>query len=192
MDSRLFCRLAAGLLALALAGAASADARGDLHAAFRKNLAAKTYRATMTDLASGKQVSVVEFQAPDRYRISVAGGPTTVIAGGVMYLDMQGQKMKVPVPKGMLENYRSDAALKQMQTDTVIRAAGAGTVGALPARRYRWTSTGKKTSVGDAWVDLKSGYVLQVESAADARSRAGAVRVRYSDFNSAAIRIAPP
>lgn len=184
--------LAAGLLALSCAGAAAADPRGELRGAFQKNLALKSYRATMTDLASGKQVSKVEFQAPDRFRISVAGGPTSVIAGGFMYMDAGGRPMKVPLPPGMMANYRSDAAWKQMEKDTLIRAVGPAAVGAEPARKFHWITSGKNASTGDVWVSLKSGHVLQVETAPQPGSKAGGVRVRYSDFNDPAIRISPP
>ena len=184
-------RTCAALLALAFAGQAAADARADLHAAFQKNMSAKTYRATMTDLATGKQMSTVEFQAPDRYRIQVSGGPTSVIAGGNMYLQVNGQSMKVPLQPGMMEKFRSDAAWKQMEKDTLIKDAGAGTVGAEAARKFHWISSGKHPSTGDVWVGLKSGYVLQVETTDAAGSKKGAVRVHYGDFNSA-IRITPP
>jgi outer membrane lipoprotein-sorting protein len=184
-------RICAGLLALAFAGQAAADARADLHAAFQKNLSAKTYRATMTDLATGKQVSTVEFQAPDRYRIQVSGGPTSVIANGSMYMQVNGQSMKVPLPAGTLEKFRSDAAWKQMEKDTLIRESAPGTVGAEPARKFHWITSGAHPSTGDAWVGIKSGYVLQVETTDAAGSRKGAVRVHYGDFNSA-ISIAPP
>jgi outer membrane lipoprotein-sorting protein len=181
--------LFAGLFALSFAGSALADARADLHAAFQKNMSAKTYRAAMTALDTGKAFSTVEFQAPDRYRIKVEGGPESVIAGGNMYMQVNGQSMKVPLQPGMLEKFRSDAAWKQMEKDTLIQAAGAGTVGTEPARKFHWITSGKHPSTGDVWVGVKSGYVLQVETA---ESKRGAVRVRYSDFNSAAIRIAPP
>ena len=180
-------RICAGLLALAVAGPAAADARADLRAAFQKNMAAKSYRATMTDLGTGKQVSTVEFQAPDRYRIK-AQGMESVIAGGHMYMQVNGQPMKVPLQPGMVEKFRSDAAWKQMEQDTLIRDAGPATVGAEPARKFHWITSGKHASTGDAWVSLKSGHVIQVETG---ESKKGAVRVRYSDFNGA-IRIAPP
>jgi hypothetical protein len=190
-------RLAAGLLAVAVfaqafAGPAAADTRGDLHAAFRKNLAAKAYRATITDLASGKQVSSVEFQAPDRYRITPAGGPASVVADGKMHMQVNGRTMSMPLPAGMLEQLRSDSAWKQMEKDTLIRDAGVGAVAGEPARKYHWISSGKNASTGDAWVSLKSGRVIQVETAAQPGSKAGAVRVRYTDFDSAAIRIEAP
>jgi hypothetical protein len=74
-------------------------------------------------------------QAPDRYRIKVEGGPESVIAGGNMYMQVNGQSMKVPLQPGMLEKFRSDAAWKQMEKDTLIQGGGAGTVGAEPARK---------------------------------------------------------
>jgi outer membrane lipoprotein-sorting protein len=185
-------RLAAGLLALAFAGTAAADARADLHAAFMKNMAARSYRATITDLGTGKQVSSVEFQAPDRYRISSAGGPTSVIADGKMNMEVNGSRMSMPLPAGMMEKLRSDSAWKQMEKETLIRDAGLGTVGAEPARKYHWISSGKNASTGDAWVSVSSGRVIQVETAKQPGSKAGAVRVRYTDFDSAAIRIELP
>lgn len=186
------CRLSVALLALAFAGGAAADARSDLHAAFLKNMAAKSYRASMTDLGTGKPVSTVEFQAPDRYRISVAGGPTSVIANGNMYMQVNGRSMSMPLPKGMLENYRSDAAWKNMESETLIRDAGPGMVGAEPARKFHWITSGKNASTGDAWVGVTSGRVIQVETASKPGAKATGVRVRYSDFDSPAIRISPP
>jgi outer membrane lipoprotein-sorting protein len=184
-------RICAALAALAFAGGAAADARADLHAAFQKNMSARTYRATMTDLATGKQVSTVEYQAPDRYRIQVSGGPTSVIANGNMYMQVNGQSMKVPLQPGMLEKFRSDGAWKQMEKDTLIKETGPGTVGAEAARKFHWITSGKHASTGDVWVGLKSGYVLQVETTDAAGSKKGAVRVHYGDFNSA-ISISPP
>ena len=185
-------RLSAGLIALALAGTAAADARSDLHAAFMKNLSAKTYRATMTDLASGRQVSTVEFQAPDRYRVTPTGAPASVIADGAMYLQINGKPMRVPLQPGMLEKVRSDAAWKQMEADTLLRELGPAMLGAQPARKFHWITSGKNASTGDVWVDVKSGHVVQVETAEKPGSKAGAVRVVYSAFDDPAIRIATP
>jgi outer membrane lipoprotein-sorting protein len=177
--------LAAVLLCLAAGAAAAGDARTALQAAFGKTLAAKSYRATMTDLKTGKQVSMVEFQAPDRYRVSVPGGPTSVIAGGNMYVVVNGQAMKVPLPAGMKEQLRGDSGFRRLEASSLFSDLGPGTVGAEPARKYHWVSTGKGGGSGDAWVSLRTGQVLQVDSE-------GKVRVRYSDFNSPSIRIATP
>ena len=68
-------RALVALLALAFAGVACADARQELHAAFARNVALKSFKATMVDLSSNKTVSVVEFQAPDRFRVTPTGMP---------------------------------------------------------------------------------------------------------------------
>jgi hypothetical protein len=171
-------RCFAGLIALACAGNAAADARSDLHAAFMKNLSAKTYRATMTDLGTGRQLSTVEFQAPDRYRVTATGAPASVIAEGAMYLQINGKSMRVPLQPGMLEKFRSDAAWKQMESNTLIRELGPALLGTEPARRFHWISSGKNASTGDVWKEPGS--------------KAGAVRVVYSAFDDPAIRIATP
>jgi hypothetical protein len=78
-----------------------------------------------------------------------------------------------------------------MEKETLIKDAGPGTVGAQPAHKYHWISSGKHASSGDVWVGVPSGRVIQVETSKDG-SKKGAVRVQYSDFDSATIQIAPP
>jgi hypothetical protein len=179
---RPFC---VALLCLALPVPVLADARSELHAAFAKNLALKSYRAQMTDLSTGKPVSTVEFQAPDRYRISVPGRPTSLVANNTMYLEVNGKSLTLALPAGLLDQYRSDATFRRLEAKTRFTDLGAGTVGTEPARKYHWDASGRDTTAGDAWVSVRTGLVLQVESA-------GKVRVTYSDFNSPAIRIEPP
>ena len=106
-------------------------------------------------------------------------------------MQVNGQSMKVPLPAGTMEKFRSDSAWKQMEKDTLISERAPGTVGAEPARKFHWITSGAHPSTGDVWVGVKSGYVLQVETTEAAGSKKGAVRVHYGDFNSA-ISIAPP
>ena len=108
-----------------------------------------------------------------------------------MYMDVNGQHMKVPMKPGMLEQFRSDAAWKQMEKQTLIQDAGAGMVDAEPAHKFHWISSGEHPSTGDVWVSAASGHVIQVETSKGG-SKKGAVRVRYSDFDSAKIRIDAP
>ena len=70
---------------LAVAGvAAAADARQELHAAYRKMMAATAFKATLVDLGTGKTAMTMEFQAPDRYRMTVPGQPSQLIIGVVV------------------------------------------------------------------------------------------------------------
>jgi len=180
------------LLGLTFAGTAAADPRGEVHAAFLKNLSAKAYRSTITDLQTGKTVATVEFQAPDRFRIVPANGPTTIIAGDRMYVTLNGRAAVVPLPAGMMGQYRSDAMWKRMESNTLISDGGLGAVGVEPAHKYHWVGSGKDAGSGDVWVSVKSGRVVQAQTAPDPGHKAGAVRVSYTDFDSTAIAIAPP
>ncbi len=180
------------LLAFAVAAPALADGRQELHSAFSNNLKLKSYKATMTDLTTNKVMSTVEFQAPDRFRVAAAGQPPSVMIGDTMYLNAGGQMMKIPMPKNTLSQYRNEATLKELAGKMTVESLGPGTVGALPARKYRWKSAGKDASTTTAWVGIGSGHVLQVETAGKMAGKPYSMRVSYSDFNSPKIRIAPP
>jgi outer membrane lipoprotein-sorting protein len=189
-----FVRIAlAALLALSFAGTASADPRQDLHKAFARNLGLKTFKATMTDLASNKTISVVEFQAPDRYRITVPGQPPSLIIGDAMYINANGQSMKVPMPKGSFGQFRNEQALAELEKGTGVEDLGPGLVGQEPARRYRFRSgTGKQQSSSTVWVGTRSGLILRVETSGKNGSTPFSMRVAYTDFDNRAIRIANP
>ncbi len=59
-------RLLLACLALGLVAPAAADPRQDLRMAYVSNLALKSYKATMIDVASNQTLSTFEFQAPAR------------------------------------------------------------------------------------------------------------------------------
>lgn len=188
----MFRRALAAFLALTFAASAAADVRQELHAAFVKNLALKSFKATMVDLASNRTVSTVEFRAPDRYRVTAAGQPPSLIIGDTMYLQRAGQFMKIPVPKQMLGQYRNEAAIKDLEKGMAVESLGPGAVGTEAARKYRWLNAGKQQSTSTVWIGVRSGHVLQVETSGKVAGKPFAMRVLYTDFNSPAIRIDAP
>ena len=183
----------AALLFLSFATAASADPRQDLHKAFVKNMALKTFKATMTDLSTNKTVSVMEFQAPDRYRVTVTGQPPSLIIGDYMYMSAGGKSMKMPLPKGSFGQFRNEQALSDLEKGATVEALGPGLVGKEPALRYRFRSAaGKQQSTSIVWVGVRSGLVLQVETSGKNGAQPFSMRVAYSDFDNRAISIAAP
>ena len=186
-------RTLVALLALSFAGLACADARQELHAAFARNIALKSFKATMLDLSSNKTVSVVEFQAPDRFRVTPTGMPSSVIIGDTMYMNAGGQVMKVPMPKGKFTNLRNQDAMKELEKGTTVESLGLGRVGSQPARTYRFLSAkdgGQYTST--VWVGVASGQVLQLETSGKTAGKSFSMRMLYTDFNSPTIKINPP
>jgi outer membrane lipoprotein-sorting protein len=187
------CLAAAGLACLAVAPPAAADDRQALHRAFVQNLKLKSFKATMTDLKTNKLVAVMEFQAPDRYRMTPAGQAPMVIVGDTMYMSQGGQVMKLPMPKGSLSQFRNEDAIRDLEKGTVVRALGPGMVGGQPAMKYGFDNvTGKTQSRSVAWIGARSGHVLMVETTGKAGGREQSMRIAYSDFDSPAIRIVPP
>lgn len=189
----MFRRTLAALLAFAFASCAWADARTELHTAFVHNLALKSFRAKMVDLGSNRAVSTIEFQAPDRFRVTLNGQPPSLLIGDTMYMNRNGRSMKIPMPKQMLGQYRNEAAIADLEKGSKVESLGPGMVGAEAARKYRFTTTsGQHAATSTAWVGVRSGNVLQLETSGKMAGKPYAMRVSYSDFNSPAIRISIP
>jgi outer membrane lipoprotein-sorting protein len=186
----------AALATLALAGPVRADDRQDLHQAYRKMMSLTRFKATMVELPSGKTVMTMEYQAPDRYRMSMPGQPPQLIIGDTMVMTMNGQTMRVPMPKGSLPKMRNEDALREIEKGSLVTSEGMGAVGGQPARIYRHTTqVNGKPGQTLVWVGVASGLPLQVETRG-AGSKNGVrgkdVRLLYSDFNSPKIRIDAP
>ena len=189
----MFRRIAVAALALCFAGSALADARGDLHTAYLKMLSLKTYKATMVDMGSSRTISTVEFQAPDRMRMTMENRMTTIVVGDTMYMTVNGRSMVVPMPKGTLSKYRNEDTLREIEKGAVVTSEGPGMVGSQPARKYRFRTVYKgHPSDSVAWVGVASGLVLQVETSSSQGGKAANMRMLYSDFNNPAIRISKP
>ena len=93
--------LALAAIALAIAGVASAGPREDLHAAFSKFLAQTSFRGDIDGKMAGRSShSTIEFQAPDRVRVTSDGRPPVVMIGNTMYMNTNGHAMKVPMTGG--------------------------------------------------------------------------------------------
>ena len=185
--------LAVTLLAFAFTTVAVADTRQELHAAFVHNLALKSFKSTMIDLIQNKTFSTVEFQAPDRYRVTAMGRPPSLIIGNFMYLENAGKFMKIPLPKQMLGQFRNEAAIAELEKGSNVESLGLGMVGTEAARKYRFVSIKEKqTSTSIIWVSVRNGYVLQAEISGGTSGKPFSMRVLYSDFNSNSIKINAP
>lgn len=186
--------LLALLLALAAAPFATAGPREELQAAFVKFLAAKSFRATLFDPGRGQALGELEFVAPDRYRIRMAGdGPTQVVIGDTLYMDMGGRSMKLPVPAGEITaKYRDRGVLDRLRRDLEVTALGSERVDGEPARIYRYATTEGGRATVKTWVSEASGMPLQFETSGAEAGVRQTVRVRYRDYDDPSIRIDPP
>ncbi|MEP7044063.1 MAG: hypothetical protein ABI843_13450 [Dokdonella sp.] len=178
----LFCQLA------------TATPKDELHAAFTKFLAARSFRATVTDLKKGEQVSTMEFLAPDRYRIQSSKGPSQLIIGDSMYMEMQGKLTRLPVPGvgKLVALYRNEDFLRETEGDMSVQALPDEPVDGEAAKVYRYTVSKPIKADATTWISVKSGLPLQTESSGSFMGTKSTTRVRYSGYDDPAIAIAAP
>jgi outer membrane lipoprotein-sorting protein len=185
--------LALSVLAVAVATSAWAGPKETVHDAFAKFLAAKSFRATVTDAKSGEQLSQLEFLAPDRYHMRSGKGPETIIVGEDAYMNMNGQLMKMPIPVGkLISQYRNEGTLRQMESGITVTELGADSTAGEPAHVYHYTVTEPAKADVKLWIADKTGMPLQIESQGTFMGHAATARIRYSDFNDPSIQIAAP
>jgi outer membrane lipoprotein-sorting protein len=187
------------LLALALAlctGLAAAAPRDELHQAFSRFLAAKSFRASVTDVKKGQQLSTLEFVAPDRYRIENGQGQMEqILIGGDAYTLIDGRRIKLPMPiqvDRIVGQYRNPAALDQLAQGLEVTALGTETVDGITTQVYSYTQTEPARSEVKVWVDTATGLPLQLESSGRFLRLKSTTRIRYYDFDDASIRVQAP
>ena len=116
-----------------------------------------------------------------------------LMIGDTMYMNAGGRSMKMPMPKNAVGQFRNEQAIADLEKGSKVEALGPALLGAVPTRKYRFTSSSdKQQSSSLAWVSVASGLVLQVETSGKNAGRPFAMRVAYSDYNSPAIRITAP
>ena len=184
------------LLASALfAGPAHADARDDLKAAFGKFLQATSFRATMTDLDTGKPVSQIEFVAPDRYAVTPAvGGMRQLIIGRTMHMDLGGRTMAIPLPEqANPSQYRNQKALDDLSSGIAVSQRPDSSEAGEPAKVYHFVSDVDGKPVESlTFVSKASGLPIQIQTQGSYGKKAFRYQIRYSHFNDPAIVINAP
>ncbi len=179
-------KLAMTALALAaalVAGAAHADARDDVVAAFHKVMEDGSYRMTMTaDTDQGPMETRMDVQWPDRFHMKHAGGEFIILPAGT-WMNAGGQWMKVPMNMSqMIDAYSKDAMEKGVDAIRDVTLVGEETVQGCDARHYRYNASGefmgvKSDSESEVWICEDSGLPVQMVSGE--RGKDARVRIVY-------------
>lgn len=184
------------VLALTLPGLAAAAPRDEVHAAFTRFLAATSFRASVTDVNKGQQLSTLEFVAPDRYHIRNGQGQMEqIIIGDDAYTLIDGRRVKLPMPikvGRIVGQYRNQQTLDELAEGLDVTALGEDRVDGIPARVYTYTVTEPARSEVKVWIGSASGLPLQLESQGRFMGVKSTTRVRYYDFDDPAIRVTAP
>lgn len=169
---------------------APADASAAVRAAYRKFLALKRYRATMSDAASGKETGTMEFVAPDRYRMRMGPAMEQVRIGDELYTTMGGKTMHSKAGADMPNPKEAGEKMLDAMNSAKVEAAGRDTVEGEPARVYRVTLTEPAPGESTLWVSERSGLPLKSETKIPGTPMQA--RIVYSDHDDPAIAIEAP
>lgn len=180
------------LLLVALPAAAAP--KDEVHTAFVRFLAMSSFKADVkTTVGAYKSKSVVEFQAPDRYRVINDGKPPSLIIAGTMYMNINGSLMKIPMPelKAMMAQYRNPDMLKQLESGISVESLGSETINNQLAKKYRYTTTQPQVTNNILWV-ASNGNIVQLETSGSMDKKPFMSLIQYSQHNSPAIKISSP
>ncbi len=182
------------MLLLFVALPAASAPRDEVHKVFVGFLAKTSFKAEINSTTGKyKAKSVVEFQAPDRYRVTSDGRPANLIIGGTMYMNMDGHLMKIPMPglQAMLAQYRNPDVLKELEAGTTVESLGTEIINKQVAKKYRYTTTKPQVTSNVLWV-AASGDIIQLEASGTMDKKPFHTLIQYSQFNSPSIKISAP
>lgn len=169
-----------------------AGPREEVNESIAKFAAARSYHADMEIAGATPVTGQLDFVAPDRYRMSMSGMGEQTIIGDTMHLNIQGQTMQVPLPKGTLSQWRDPARLAENASSMTVTALGSEALDGEAAKKYRVEHTQPRPSTMTLWIGA-DGYPRQI--LATGQGQAGetvTTTIRYSRFNDPDIRIEAP
>jgi hypothetical protein len=175
--------------AAAAAIAAAASPRDAVIAAMHRMVAARSYHADM-HLESGKagtRDTTLDFVAPDRFRMAMAGMGTQYIIGNTMYLDVHGRRIQAPAPAATLQQWRDPGRLAGIEATMTVDDQGSERIDGAAVHKYL-VRNDKPTPVEmTLWVD-DAGLPRQLAT----HTAIGSVTTRYSRFDDPTLAVEPP
>lgn len=132
----------------------------------------------------------MEFVAPDRYRLQTDEGVQTII-GDTFFLQRAGEVRQVPVPPGLLAQWRSPLPADATAAELQVEALGEERVAGQPARRYRVRHASAAPDGMLYWINA-AGLPVRIERQGQTQGKPFKVTVDYSRFDDPTLQIAVP
>jgi len=174
--------------ASALASPGSADAA--VKASMQRFVAARSFHAVMTLEGAQSMTTTMEFQAPDRYRLSMPAGTQTII-GDVMYMQVQGRTTRVPLAEDVLGQWRDPLRMEQSAQAMTATAQGSETIDGVPARKYLVRHGPPDETEITYWIGADD-LPLQLRHSGQSADKPYSMTLRYSRFDDPSITIDAP
>lgn len=159
----------------------------DAMARFR---AARAFEARMQLEGTRSQDSRLEYVAPDRYRLQLPMG-TQVVIGDTLYLQAEGRSERVPLPAGLLAQWRDPLQLQAGEA-LQVEDLGADPLDGQPAHLYRVIHPDPARPAMRLWIDADGRPRRIEQSGRDAGGADYRLQIDYSRFDDPALRIDAP
>lgn len=177
--------------AFLVSSAALAGPKEDMVAMSKKFLSLRSYHVTLINSDKRVPKTEMDFVAPDRYRIDMPPMGEQHMIGDTLYMTVDGRSMRMPMPKGMMTQWREPTRVFREVEKMQVEALGADTVNGKPTKKYRFTQTGATAVSTLMWVGA-DGYPVKMETTGGVGKRASTVTVFYSRYNDPSIKIDLP
>jgi len=132
----------------------------------------------------------LDYVAPDRYRLITDDGPQTIV-GGTFFLQRAGEVRQIPVPEGMLAQWRNPLPADLEPAQLQVRDLGEERAGGQRAHKYEVRHA---TAAPDGllyWINAQ-GLPVQIERKGETNGQPFRITVTYSRFDDASLRIDIP
>ncbi|WP_313209092.1 hypothetical protein [Stenotrophomonas sp.] len=132
----------------------------------------------------------MDYVAPDRYRLITDDGTQTIV-GGTFFLQRAGEVRQIPVPEGMLAQWRNPLPADLEPAQLTVRDLGEDRAGGQRAHKYEVRHA---TAAPDGllyWVNAQ-GLAVQIERKGETNGQPFRITVIYSRFDDASLRIDIP
>jgi len=160
-----------------------------IEASMARFRAARAFAAEMTLEGARTQRSRLEYVAPDRYRLQLPIG-TQVIIGDTLYLQGADGSQRVPLPPGLLSQWRDPLQLQPGER-LQVEDLGPAVIDGAAAHQYRVRHPDPARPPMLYWIGA-DGWPLRIEQAGrDARGDYRLV-LAYSRFDDPTLRIEAP
>ena len=162
-------------------------------ASMHKLMDATSYHVSMQMEGGPKGMmnNQVDFVAPDRFRMEMAGVGTQVIVGDTMYMSMQGRSMKMPMPKGTTNQWRNPGNFKEAETSMTAESMGSDAVDGINTQKYSVRQTVPSAVEYTLWIG-PDGMPLQMRMNTNGNSAPITTTMRYSRINDPTLSIDAP
>ncbi|MCF7751711.1 hypothetical protein KQ945_13215 [Bacillus subtilis subsp. subtilis] len=132
----------------------------------------------------------MDFVAPDRYRLQTDDGPQLII-GDTFFLQRAGEVRQVPVPPGLLAQWRNPLPADLAPAQLQVQDLGSEAVGGQPAHKYRVRHASAAPDGMLYWINAQ-GLPVQIERQGQTRGETFRITLRYSRLDDPTLRIALP